>query len=240
MNSEERQLITGLFDRIRSQGPIDKDRDADNLIMQGFRQNPDAAYLMVQSVLVQDHALQLSEQKMQELEQQVADLEQQLASRQPQQSSGGSFLGGLFGGGAASRPAPQAAGGMSRSSAGFGAPAGRDTRMPQQASGSSPWGQPAGAPPQPAPAAGGGFMKQAMTTAAGVAGGMLAANAISNMLGGGGSAHAAQSANKDSNSAFDDTSNANDYSSASDNDPGYTDAGYDDSAGGWGDDDIEV
>jgi hypothetical protein len=45
---------------------------------------------------------------------------------------------------------------------------------------------------EPQQAAGGGFMRSAMTTAAGVAGGMLLAEGIRNMLGGG-SAHATPS-----------------------------------------------
>lgn len=176
MTPEERNLISGLFDRMRAQGPIDKEREADALIGTQFRQNPDAGYMLVQSVLIQEQALNAASDRVQQLEARVRDLES--ASRNASQSSGGSFLGGLFGGG--NRAAP--------------------TSVPQTRPANSPWGQSAGQPmqpqyqqppmqqggyAQPAPArAGGGFMAQAMTTAAGVAGGMLAANAISNMLGG--------------------------------------------------------
>src|SRR5262249_53253217 len=48
----------------------------------------------------------------------------------------------------------------------------------------SAWGPAAAPPPPPAPAAG-GFMRSAMATAAGVAGGVLAAESIRNLMGGG-------------------------------------------------------
>ncbi len=219
MNPEERQMITGLFDRMRQQGIVDKDRDADALIRDTVRQMPDAPYVMVQTILVQEMALQNAQQQIQDLEDRVRNLEAQSA-RPAQQSSGGSFLGGLFGGG--SKPAAVPAAG--RQSGSFGSAA------PQRAG--SPWGNaPGGGAPQQggyapqqggmmpmqqqAPA-GGGFMKSAMATAAGVAGGMLAANAISNMMNGGSSAHAA-SANKP---ASDGNDPAGSYAQNSDgNDP---------------------
>ena len=102
---------------------------------------------------------------------------------------------------------------------------------------------------QPAPArAGGGFMAQAMTTAAGVAGGMLAANAISNMMGGhhghgsSGSvasvdqsgADAAQDAREDQQLAQDSQQDGQQdqqqYASDESNDPGVSDT----ADSGWG------
>jgi hypothetical protein len=183
MTPDERDLIAGLFDRMRGAGAVDKDRDAEALINQGVRQIPDSAYMLVQSVLVQEHALQQAGQRIEELEGRVHQLEA-AAQQRPAQSSG-SFFGSLLGG---SRPQPPAqssgfagsvpATGAMRQSPGYG-----------QAPG-SPWGQPQrGA----APAAGGGsFMRTAIATAAGVAGGMLLANSISSMMGGGSSASAAQ------------------------------------------------
>ena len=193
MTPDERQMITDLFERMRSFGPVDKDREADALIQQATRATPDAAYKLVQSVLVQENALQEAGNRIQDLEAQVAELQAAMAAP-ARQSSGGSFLGGLFGGNKAAAPAQSVP--VSGRSAGFG-------QAPQQAAG-SPWGQrqaPAGGgyapqpqgyaqqPPMQQQAAGGGFMRSAMTTAAGVAGGMLAAGAIRDMMGGG-SAHA--------------------------------------------------
>ena len=52
MTPEERELIAGLFERMRSMGAIDKDREAEDFIARSTRQVPDAAYMLVQSVLV--------------------------------------------------------------------------------------------------------------------------------------------------------------------------------------------
>ena len=192
MTPDERQMITDLFERMRSFGPVDKEREADALITQSVRATPDAAYKLVQSVLVQENALQEAGNRIQDLEAQVAELQAAVAAP-PRQASGGSFLGGLFGGGKAAAPAQSVP--VSGRSAGFG-------QAPQQQAG-TPWGQQRQAQPQQmggyaqpqqgyaqqpmqqqAPA-GGGFMRSAMTTAAGVAGGMLAAGAIRDMMGGG-------------------------------------------------------
>lgn len=204
MTPDERQLISGLFDRMRSNGPVEKDREADSMINQAVRQTPDAAYLLVQSVLAQEHYLQEAASRIEELEAQVRDLEDELANQQQpaqQSRSGGSFLGGLFGGQSSPQQAPSRSSGSVPAFGGRGAPARYGepgspwNQSPQRGTptgGGSAWGGQQGAQPgQPAPARGGGFMASALTTAAGVAGGMLAANAISNMLGGGSSANAA-------------------------------------------------
>lgn len=190
MTPDERRLIQDLFDRMRAMGRIDKDRDAEALIHQLVNAHPDSLYMMVQNVIVQEQALAQSEQRMQELEAEI----QALRRPEPQQGAGGggSFLGGLFGG-QAGRAAPAA-------SAGFGGQRGGavpsyGAEAPRQ----SPWGSTGGSqsggfqgtstPQQPVPQqparSGGGFLSGAMSTAAGVAGGMLAANAIGSMLGGG-------------------------------------------------------
>jgi hypothetical protein len=163
---------------------------------------------LVQSVLAQEHYLQQAGGRIEELEARMRDLEDELARLQQSQSrSGGSFLGGLFGGGRQAEPEPpsRASGSVPSFGAGRGV---ASSPSPSYGQPGSPWGrqqaQPQGgyqqggygqAPmQQPAaqqPARGGGFMASALTTAAGVAGGMLAANAISNMLGGSHGAHAA-------------------------------------------------
>ena len=178
MTPEERELINGLFERMRSFGAPEKDRDAEALISQGVRATPDAAYMLVQSVLVQEQALQEAGRRIQDLEEQARELQ---GGGRERTSGSGSFLGGLLGTGrAASEP-------RSGSVPQIGAratPSAYDDRRP--------WSQPQNAPQQPAAApqaAGGGFLRSAMATAAGVAGGMLAAGAIRDMLGGG-SAHA--------------------------------------------------
>jgi len=181
MNGEERQLISGLFDRMRGVGQVEKDREAEALIHDQVRRNPDAAYLLVQSVLVQEHALQQAGSRIEELEARVRDLE--VRAPAPAQQ-GGSFLGGLFGGNSGRSSVPAAG----HQSTGFGQQ--RPMGSPVGQPGGAPWGgQQAGAPwgqqpMQPQQRAGGGFLATALTTAAGVAGGMLLANSISGMLGG--------------------------------------------------------
>ncbi len=186
MNSEERQLISGLFDRMRDTTVGEKDQHAEALINQSVRQIPDSAYILVQSVLVQEHAMEQQAARIGELEARVRELERGPAAAAQPAASGG-FLGGLFGG---ARPAASAPSGRSAVPG-----AGRAMGAPATAGG-SPWANAPGygAAQQPAQAqapAGGGFMRSAMTTAAGVAGGMLAANAISSMLNGGSAAQAA-------------------------------------------------
>lgn len=234
MDTNERQMISGLFDRMRAQGAIEKDRDAEALINQAVRQTPDSAYMLVQSVLVQEHTLQQAGQRIEELEDRVRQLEAQ--SRPAQQPASGGFLGGLFGG---SKPAPQP---MSapRQSGGFGG------SVPN--AGGSPWGgQRAGAQApmmgQAAPAAGGGggFMKSAMATAAGVAGGMLLADSIRGMMSGnsGSSAGSQNTASSGGDQYGPDASQAN---TAHDdgNDPGYDTQQAADDGGDWGGGDMDV
>lgn len=230
MTPEERAMISGLFDRMRGVGPVAKDPEAEALIVNAIRQQPDAGYMLVQSVLVQEHALQQAGTRIDELEARVRDLESHSARPAPQQGS--SFLGGLFGG-SGSVPA------AGRQSSGFGQPQAQHARgAPQPMRQGSPWG-PAGQPGmapgsaglQQQPAAGGGFLKTAMATAAGVAGGMLLANSISGMLGGSsGAANAQTAASGEAAAADSSTAAASDqasYSSDADNAGDVQDASYD-------------
>jgi uncharacterized protein len=143
-----------------------------------MRAVPDAAYMLVQSVLVQEQALQEAGKRIEDLERQV-----RAAQDAPRPSGSGSFLGGLLGGG---RPAPQPTGTAVPQIGSRAAPSTYDEDR-------RPWAQSQPAPqaaPQPA---GGGFLRSAMATAAGVAGGVLAANAIGSLLGGNSQARAATS-----------------------------------------------
>jgi hypothetical protein len=185
MTPEERQMITGLFDRMRSYGSPEKEREAETIINEGVRSTPDAAYMLVQSVLVQEHALQEAGNRIKDLEEQVRDLQ----GAGPARAAGsGSFLGGLFGGG---RPVSQPAAGSVPVIGSRAASSAYDQDQPR------PWAQ---SPPQQQGPASGGFLRSAMTTAAGVAGGMLAAGAIRDLMGGG-TAHASPNATPQATSA---------------------------------------
>lgn len=205
MTPDERDLINGLFDRMRAYDLPQKDRDAEALINQAVRATPDAPYMLVQSVLVQEQALEAANARVQELEARVRELE----GAQPQQG-GGSFLGGLFGGGA--RPDPERRSSVpaigSRSG---GVPSMLPSRM--QAA-QEPAQQPAT----------GGFMRTAMTTAAGVAGGMLLAEGIRSMMGGG-SAQAKPAESHDSSDKKPEQ--ANTEQAQADDDRGVQEAEYD-------------
>jgi hypothetical protein len=165
MNPQERQVLADLFERIRSAAVAPRDAEAEAFITEAVRAQPYAPYLLAQTALVQQQALDAAAQRIQELE----------ARAQPPQESG--FLGNLgrslFGGG---QPAPRPgydAGAYQR------AAAPPPPAAPAYAPPSGPWGA-----PQPAPRSG-GFLAGAMTTATGVAGGLLAVNAIESLLGGG-------------------------------------------------------
>jgi hypothetical protein len=89
MTPQERDVLLPLLDKIRQTTLPGKDAEADQYIHQLLQAQPDAPYIMAQTVLMQDYALHQAQARIQALEAQGS---------QPQQS-GGSFLGGLFGGG---------------------------------------------------------------------------------------------------------------------------------------------
>ena len=242
MTPEERQLIGDLFERMRSTGLSEKDRDAEALINQSVRATPDASYKMVQSVLVQENALQEAGYRIEDLEARVRELEDHIAQLQPQQrSASGGFLGGLFGG---SKPQQRESsvpvtGQRYQQPASSGSPwGGQQNRAPMQQGG---YGQPQQGgygQQQPQQAAGGGFMRSAMTTAAGVAGGMLAAGAIRDMMNSGGAKAQAAEQNQSASTPAQEASPyevANEEPSSS-YDSSDSDSGWD--SGGDGDSDI--
>ncbi len=150
MQPQERELIAGLFDRLRPFESQPRDPEAEALIRDAIARQPAAPYLLVQTVLVQEQALKAAQQRIAELE----------ANAGGAPASSG-FLGsaprlGPWG----AQPAAQAP-----------AQAAPATRSPLQAALS---GQPAG---------GGGFLRSAMATAAGVAGGALLFEGIRGLMG---------------------------------------------------------
>src|SRR5258708_6640453 len=68
MTPQERQLIGELFDRLASLENGPRDPDAEAAIREGFRRAPNAAYSLVQTVLVQDEALKAANAHIQEYE----------------------------------------------------------------------------------------------------------------------------------------------------------------------------
>jgi uncharacterized protein len=68
MQSEERELITGLFGRLQPFESQPRDGEAEALIKEGVARQPAAPYLLVQTVLVQEQALKAAQQRIAELE----------------------------------------------------------------------------------------------------------------------------------------------------------------------------
>lgn len=178
MSPEERQLLTDLFGRIRSAANTPRDQEAEALIQNETRAQPYAPYYLAQTVLVQDQALRAANDRLQELEGKVKDLEGQLAGR-PRPGGFLSGLGSLFGGGPSQAPrAPSPP-----PSRGWGEQ-GQQPGWQQQPQASPPPGAAAG-PWGGQPAGGGGsFLRGALGTAAGVAGGVLLADSIRSLFAG--------------------------------------------------------
>jgi uncharacterized protein len=175
MTPEERQMLGNLFDRINAMSAAPRDSQAESFISDAVRAAPSAPYVLAQTVLVQQQALEAAARRISELE---AGLREATEQHQEQ----GSFLGNLgksiFGGPPQSPPPPRAT---------------YDVTPYQRLPGAQPPPNYAAPPPAPsqyapqpgpwsAPSApqGGGFLQNAMSTAAGVAGGV----ALGNILGG--------------------------------------------------------
>jgi hypothetical protein len=68
MNAQARQLIDELFDRLSKLETAPRDADAEAAMMRGLRRAPNAAYALVQTVLLQDEALKRANARLEELE----------------------------------------------------------------------------------------------------------------------------------------------------------------------------
>lgn len=169
MTNEEREIITRFVERAAGAGaaggsvpatgaaPAPIDPEADALLAELFTRHPEARYRITQTAFVQEHALA-------EAQNRINQLQYQLAS---------------------ARPAPPPASAPTRSGFFSGLLGG----------GPPPWNAaPAASPPPPQPAyapgyrpgmfqgGGSGFLGSALTTAAGVAGGVVLGNALMGLL----------------------------------------------------------
>jgi uncharacterized protein len=166
MERNEQQLIDDLFRNIaeaeRTSGP--RDGGAERYISQLVSRQPNAAYYMTQSLILQEQALNAAQQRIEELERGFGG----------QPSGGGSFLGGAAAGGAMGGSVPP--------TGGFRYPGASDGNY--QAQQQQPSRYPAPTPaPEPERGGGiGGFLSGAAQTVAGLAGGFLLGNMITGML----------------------------------------------------------
>ena len=191
MTPEERQMLGGLFQRVNAAAATQRDAEAESFINDAVRAAPHAPYVLAQTVLVQQQALEAAANR-------ISELEATARQSAEQGQEHGSFLGNLgksiFGGGAPSAPPrpdsdPQA---YQRAPApppprGY-APA-QPGYAPAQPPGYPP-PPPQGYPPQPGPwsqpqpSSGGGFLQNAASTATGVAGGVVLGNLLGGLFGG--------------------------------------------------------
>jgi hypothetical protein len=169
MTPQEKDLIQAVFDRLARAGGGAKDAEAESFIQEQVRRQPDAAYGLTQAVIVLEAGLNQAQQK-------ISDLQRQLDDARAGSGSGasGGFLGGAspWGGSSVPRsgPAPQ--------------PQPVYAPQPAYAPAQQPWPPTAQASPWGQPSGGGGFLRNAATMAAGVAGGTLIAEGLSNLFGG--------------------------------------------------------
>ncbi|UMM64544.1 DUF2076 domain-containing protein [Aristophania vespae] len=189
MNSEERDLISRFVARVGAghsapgaQGgqvalaPIDP--EADRFIAENFEKYPEARYRITQLAVVQEAALSQAQNRIRDLEFQLQQARSQLMQNNQQQQSGG-FLGGLFGGRKTPQQAPNAY------PPGWGPQANMAQRPPMPQGGyQNGYAPPPGYQPGMFQRSGSGFLGSALSTAAGVAGGMMAANALEGLFSG--------------------------------------------------------
>ena len=185
MTPEERQMLGGLFQRVNSAAATQRDPEAESFISDAVRAAPHAPYVLAQTVLVQQQALEAAANH-------ISQLEGAAQQGAEQSEEHGSFLGNLgksiFGGGPSSPPPrpdsdPQA---YQRA-----APPPPRNYAPQGPQGGYPPPPPQGYPPQPGPwgqpqpqGGGGGFLQNAASTATGVAGGVVLGNLLGGLFGG--------------------------------------------------------
>jgi hypothetical protein len=185
MTPEERQMLGGLFQRVNSAAATQRDPEAESFITDAVRTAPHAPYVLAQTVLVQQQALEAAANR-------ISQLEAAAQQGGEQSQEHGSFLGNLgksiFGGGPSSPPprpdsdpqayqraAPPPPRGYAPPPPQGGYPSPPQGYPPQP----GPWGQ-----PQPSGGGGGGFLQNAASTATGVAGGVVLGNLLGGLFGG--------------------------------------------------------
>src|ERR1700738_1273596 len=93
MTPQEEQMIRGLIDRVQGTQLTDKDPAAQQMLDQGLGRNPDAIYILAQTVLVQQYALEQAQMQLKQAKEQIEQMRQQASTQAPRQ---GSFLGNLL------------------------------------------------------------------------------------------------------------------------------------------------
>ena len=166
MTPQEESMLNDLIGRVEQTQLTEKDPEAEQLLIQTLGRNPNALYILAQTVLVQKYALEQATAQVQQLRQQSQSL--------PQPAHATSFLGSLLGHRDPAPPSPPPE--APPPPPGYGAPPGQPyaqswSPVPTY-----------GAPPPPPPGGGSSFLRTAATTAAGVAAGALAFQGVESLL----------------------------------------------------------
>ena len=90
MENQDRELILGLANRLRQAQPVQKDPQAAELIARHVGSQPDAVYLLVQAVLVQEDALRTAQAR-------IAELQAAQAAPPVVAAAQGGFMSRVFG-----------------------------------------------------------------------------------------------------------------------------------------------
>ena len=160
--------MNSLVERVNQTQLQEKDPDAESLLNRSFGPNPDALYILAQTVLVQNIALEQAKA-------QVAQLQQQ-AQQHSQPARATSFLGSLLG-----HRDPEPAPVQTQLQPGY-EPVNPQYAQPQYAQPTPGYGAPQYQQPQYVAASQPSFLRGAMQTAAGVAAGALAFEGVESVL----------------------------------------------------------
>src|SRR5437764_14671815 len=93
MTPQEQEMIGDLIDRVQKTQLAEKDMDAEQLLQQGLGKNPDALYILAQTVLVQKYALEQAEAQLAEMKTGLERLQQHKSERRHATSFLGRRLG---------------------------------------------------------------------------------------------------------------------------------------------------
>ena len=169
MTPQEQQMLQDLVNRINQTVLQEKDPEAEQFLVQSLSRNPDAVYILAQTVLVQTYALDQAKKQLDEARRSA----QQAPPPPPAPVHHVSFLGSLLG---EKEPAPPPPPQQQYSQAQYQpvnyappAPTYQQPQYAQPAYGTTPTG-------------GGSFLRGALQTAGGVAAGALAFEGIESLM----------------------------------------------------------
>ncbi len=163
MTPQESAMLNDLARKIEQTQLVEKDAEAESFLRDRLGSNPDALYILTQTVLVQNIALDRAQA-------QIRQLQEQVQQAQSQTAHSTSFLGSLLG----RRDSPPPA-----------QPAAIPQPLPQYYPSAPAYAPNYAASPISAPPPSGGgssFLRSAATTAAGVAAGALAFEGVESLL----------------------------------------------------------